>query len=312
MIERVPLINIEVAIVASIIATYLPFYNADGQTLDQTVNKISILKSNPQIKVGEGPSAIAINPTTNKIYVVNSEVDTVSILDSNSGHITDIPHVGPRPIFIDLNEDTNQIYVTNFASDTVSVINATTNNHIKDIPVGENPSFIALNSETGLLYVANSGSGSISVIDTQTNVVMAGITVDINPPNAGRIICDGIDAPTNQYIYIGSETTCLGTPNKGFEFDIWIENLGDNSTRILKTGSIADYILNTFGFGSRDNAATLNITQFGSFSAIFRAVPPPIPSEYWIPIYGVIISTLIGWSIPNIIGWLKSRKQSEE
>jgi hypothetical protein len=38
-------------------------------------------------------------------------------------------------------------------------------------------------------------------------------------------------------------------------------------------------------------------------------VPPPIPPEYWIPLYGVIISSIVGWSIPNIIGWINTKKQ---
>jgi uncharacterized membrane protein len=36
---------------------------------------------------------------------------------------------------------------------------------------------------------------------------------------------------------------------------------------------------------------------------------PPIPQEYWIPLYGIIVSTIVGWSIPSIIGWTKSNIQ---
>ena len=31
------------------------------------------------------------------------------------------------------------------------------------------------------------------------------------------------------------------------------------------------------------------------------------PPEYWIPLYGIIVSTIVGWSIPSIIGWIKSK-----
>jgi hypothetical protein len=30
---------------------------------------------------------------------------------------------------------------------------------------------------------------------------------------------------------------------------------------------------------------------------------------YWIPLYGVIVSSIVGWSIPSIIGSIRSRKQ---
>ena len=56
-----------------------------------------------------------------------------------------------------------------------------------------------------------------------------------------------------------------------------------------------------------DNATILYTTEFGNFTANFKEVPPPIPPEYWIPLYGVIISTVIGWSIPSIIGWANTK-----
>lgn len=36
---------------------------------------------------------------------------------------------------------------------------------------------------------------------------------------------------------------------------------------------------------------------------------PPIPPQCWIPLYGILISSIIGWSIPNIIGWARARIQ---
>jgi uncharacterized membrane protein len=55
---------------------------------------------------------------------------------------------------------------------------------------------------------------------------------------------------------------------------------------------------------------TLTVNQFGNFTAYFRAVPPAIPSEYWIPLYGIIVSTVVESSIPSIISWRKSKNQT--
>src|SRR4029078_2293664 len=49
------------------------------------------------------------------------------------------------------------------------------------------------------------------------------------------------------------------------------------------------------------------LTQYGTFTARFRELPAPLPTEYWIPLYVLIISTIIGASIPSIIGWNKTR-----
>ncbi len=58
-----------------------------------------------------------------------------------------------------------------------------------------------------------------------------------------------------------------------------------------------------------DTASAFIVTQFGNFTANFKAIPAPLPPEYWIPLYGVIITSIVGWSIPTIIGWAKARRQ---
>jgi hypothetical protein len=67
--------------------------------------------------------------------------------------------------------------------------------------------------------------------------------------------------------------------------------------------------LDIFGLKPNDPAATLFVTQFGIFTAHFKALPLPIPPAYWIPLYGVIVSSIVGWSIPTIIGAIRSKKQ---
>ena len=54
-------------------------------------------------------------------------------------------------------------------------------------------------------------------------------------------------------------------------------------------------------------AEKLNVTKFGTFTASFKELPPTLPSEYLIPLYGIIASTIIGWSIPSIIAWARSK-----
>jgi hypothetical protein len=54
------------------------------------------------------------------------------------------------------------------------------------------------------------------------------------------------------------------------------------------------------------------MTEKGVFIANFKENPPPIPSEYWIPLYGIIITTIVGWSIPSIIGWAKTKTDASK
>jgi len=63
---------------------------------------------------------------------------------------------------------------------------------------------------------------------------------------------------------------------------------------------------------SNDTSATFDVNRFGIFAANFKSVPPPIPLQYWIPLYGLIGSTIIGWSLPTIIGSIRARTKRKE
>jgi hypothetical protein len=66
--------------------------------------------------------------------------------------------------------------------------------------------------------------------------------------------------------------------------------------------------LDFFDSKPKEPEAILNITKFGRFTANFKEIPPPVSSEYLVPLYGIIITTIVGWSIPSIIGWTKSKR----
>ena len=268
------------------------------------------------IPVGGHPTSIAVNPNTNKIYVVNSNADTVTVIDGSTDtkEAHDI-HVGEYPSAIAVNPNTNKIYVVNSNADTVTVIDGDTNKNETDIHVGKTPEAIGVNPNENTIYVANLGlGGSVTVIDGHANKVAAGVTFNINPTDSGQIICNkNVEAPTNQYLYIGLETQCTALPNKGFEFNSWVENSGHNSTKTINVSTVSNSPLNSFldifGLKPNDPAATLYVTQFGIFTAHFKALPTPIPPAYWIPLYGVIVSSVVGWSIPSIIGAIRSKRQ---
>jgi uncharacterized membrane protein len=57
----------------------------------------------------------------------------------------------------------------------------------------------------------------------------------------------------------------------------------------------------------------LNITKFGSFTANFKALPPPIPPEYVATLFTVVASAFVGsWLTPAVIGWRKTKKEGRK
>jgi YVTN family beta-propeller protein len=248
--------------------------------------------------------------------LINSTRGTVSVINATSNTWLKNIDVGDLPSSIVLNEDENILYVANSGSGTVSVISADNNTKIKDIPVENGLRDIAIDYNTNTIYVANYISNGVSVIDGVTNKVVARTKFDIKPSDSGNIICgNGLNPPLNQSFYVSSDTECTAIPNKGFEFLSWVENLNDKLTRTIQTStdddSFLDSILDLFGYKPSDPAQTLNVVQFGSFTANFKELPPPLPPEYWGILFTIIISSILGsWFIPGITNWGKSKWQT--
>lgn len=149
------------------------------------------------IEVGDYPLAILYNPSNKDVYVVNSESDTVSVIDSSTNEIIKTIEVGDYPWSIGYNPNTNTIYVSDRHSHTVSVIDGSTNEVIKTLDVGNSPFVIAFNPVNNNMYVSNQDSHSISVIDGLTNDIIDTIENIDNPQ-------DIVFNPNNDNLYVSS------------------------------------------------------------------------------------------------------------
>jgi hypothetical protein len=99
------------------------------------------------------------------------------------------------------------------------------------------------------------------------------------------------------------------------EFSSWTQNLADNSTITINasttSGSPWTPLLDIFGVKFIDPAANLTVNRFGNFTAYFKALPPPVPAQYWASLFTVVVTALVGsLLIPAVVGWIKSKKQT--
>jgi YVTN family beta-propeller protein len=119
------------------------------------------------IPVGSSPGAVAVNPTTDTIYVANNGSNTVSMIDGATDTVTATIAVGTSPYSVAVDPLTNTIYVANFGSRTVSVIDGATNTVTQTVGsgagVGNDPSGVAVDPRTNRLYVTNYVDGTVSV-----------------------------------------------------------------------------------------------------------------------------------------------------
>ena len=153
-----------------------------------------------------------------------------------------------------------------------------------------------------------------------TNKLVLGIIFQVKPFNSGYIICDksspslgkSLIPPISQYFFILPDTQCTAKPYDGFEFLSWEENLNKNSTHLIKSShpiSPLESIKDFLNINSYKSETKLKFTKFGSFTANFRKLPPPIPPEYIATLFGIVLTAFISsWLTPTIIGWRKAKK----
>ena len=89
-----------------------------------------------------------------------------------------------------------------------------------------------------------------------------------------------------------------------------------NSTQLIKLSRPAstwDCFLEFLRIKSPDEPeAKLNITKFGTFTANFKELPPPVPPEFWLQSYVLVGTVVAGLSIPSIVGWIKSKMDARK
>lgn len=134
------------------------------------------------IPVGPHVFAMAVNSTTNKIYVVNNvPAGKLTVIDGVTNALTTVG-VGNTPTAVAVNEENDKVYVANSADGTVTVIDGATNAVLATVATGINPSEIVVNQKNGHVYVLNSSlDGTETVIDGTTNAVVDQIFGGNNP-----------------------------------------------------------------------------------------------------------------------------------
>ena len=132
------------------------------------------------------------------------------------------------------------------------------------------------------------------MIDPSSNKVQLGVIFNVNPVEGGEIICNNVQTPPNIYLYVDAGTTCTAKHNPNYYYDGWVENVYHNSS----VSVVSDF-------------PDLTVNRYGTFTANFKPSPPIPPPDYTFLFITVIVTTIIGWSIPSIAGWLKTKMQFE-
>ena len=119
------------------------------------------------IPTGATPCAVAVNPATKLIYVVNHEGDTVTVIDGTQSKVLATAKVGEKPQGIAVDAKANRIYVANVHGDSVSVIDGARNSVVETLRTGHNPYALAVSESAARLYSVLESESSYAVIDLE-------------------------------------------------------------------------------------------------------------------------------------------------
>ena len=140
----------------------------------------------PTSQVGNGPQALATDPSTGTVYAANFSAGTISVVNSETCNATvtrgcraEAPTspVGSAPSGVAVDTATHTVYVANQGDNTVSVLDASRcsasdatgcASPSATVHVGDGPTGIAIDQATDSVYVANNSGDTVSVIDGAT------------------------------------------------------------------------------------------------------------------------------------------------
>jgi YVTN family beta-propeller protein len=282
--------------IISVIDCNVPkYYNIFNQYFD--IFDTSIQVENKPIPLNKSPFDVAVNPTTNKIYVIHQFPPSLSIIDGNNNNILNqsIP-LGRSPVDIAINTNSNKIYIANSGSSSVSVIDGETDKWINDLDVFGTPISVAVNPNTNKMYVANEKSNSILIID-ETNykgnylqIFIPSSTADLNiNPITNKVyashalnntvsIIDGISDRKIDEIDVGKkpirididkETNQVFVVNQGSDSVSVIDGIQDTLLKTLKIPSDQPYdvefnsnINSVYVTNVGDSSGTVNIIKY--------------------------------------------------
>jgi DNA-binding beta-propeller fold protein YncE len=153
----------------------------DGAACD-AANTTGCGQTPPAIPVGNAPNGVAVNPSTDTVYVSNGADSTVSVIDGATCNATHMggcgqtPQTvavgnGPYPIAVDQRTDT--VYVGNVGDSTLSLINGAACNATVTcssltppaVPIEQLPFGIAVNQQTNTIYLTSIVDADVATID---------------------------------------------------------------------------------------------------------------------------------------------------
>jgi YVTN family beta-propeller protein len=176
------------------------------------------------------PRGVAVNPTTDRIYVTDTGADRLVVTDGTSNEVLVSLPVGTYPDAIAVDPGANRIYVANAGDGSLWILDGANHELISSVKVAEGPLLgMAVNQEAGRVYIVHAlvpGRHGLTVMDGQKGEVMATLAGDYSHP-LGAAYAVAADEKTNR-LYLAAEGELLVINGESYDL-----------IAVIPTGAIA-------------------------------------------------------------------------
>lgn len=115
------------------------------------------------VKVGARPTAVAVHAASGSVYVANSGIHHMSIVDAATRTERKTVLLPSESSALTVHQGTNTVY-TNGGQNGLSRVDGTTGTLTGDLPLGVNPGDVAIDQRTRTVFVTDPLHGRVSIV----------------------------------------------------------------------------------------------------------------------------------------------------
>ena len=170
------------------------------------------------------PLGSALEPQQAKLYVISSDIASLSVIDTNTNQVVKTVAFGcSQPLDVKIDTTLHKAFASNTSCSELTVFDTLTDSVSGSIPLPGRPQFLAVNSDTHRAYVTynngvpgeNGRLGGLAVIDTASNQVSTSMTLGKDPARVALSPLEGrayiVDRFRNSVYVLNTENNTITT-----------------------------------------------------------------------------------------------------
>lgn len=229
-------------------------YVANTASNTVTILDLVYLRPDRTLSVGAAPTALAVNPRRDEVYVVNSQPDastgTVSVLDTTRNVIVATIPVGRSPSSISVDPTGHLAYIANTASNSVTILDLDARRSIASFNTADKPSVAVLSPDGHSLVVTSRQNGSVAVF-------AAAAPGSATAPLTLRATFAGCTGATSPVILPDSSKAFIACSGGHQVMALWLASAANSWSARQDPSLTADHLLALLDVGSNPGFLSL-------------------------------------------------------